>query len=79
MHIGVFDSGIGGWTILYQLLQDMPGHEYIYLADRSHAPYSEKSLAEIISFSKENVRFFAGFWLRSDCRGVQYGYCYGTG
>lgn len=63
MKIGVLDSGIGGWSILYQLLEDAPGHEYIYLADQANAPYSERSLSEIIQFSKNNTRWL----LKQDC------------
>lgn len=41
--IGVFDSGIGGLSVLSEALSKAPGHDYIYLADSLHAPYGEKS------------------------------------
>ncbi len=41
--IGVFDSGIGGLSILNEALLQSPGHHYLYLADSAHAPYGEKS------------------------------------
>ena len=41
--IGVFDSGIGGLSVLNEALIKSPGHHYIYLADSANAPYGEKS------------------------------------
>lgn len=41
--IGVFDSGIGGLTVLSEALRQAPSHHYIYLADSANAPYGEKS------------------------------------
>ena len=41
--IGVFDSGVGGLSILDEALRQLPQHDYIYLADSANAPYGEKS------------------------------------
>ena len=41
--IGVFDSGVGGLSILDEALDQLPQHDYIYLADSANAPYGEKS------------------------------------
>jgi glutamate racemase len=41
--IGVFDSGVGGLSILDESLRQLPQHDYIYLADSQNAPYGEKS------------------------------------
>ncbi len=41
--IGVFDSGVGGLSILDESLRQLPQHNYIYLADSANAPYGEKS------------------------------------
>ncbi len=43
--IGVFDSGLGGLSVLDEALHQAPGHDYVYLADSAHAPYGEKSSA----------------------------------
>jgi glutamate racemase len=43
--IGVFDSGIGGLSVLRALQQEMPLERFVYLADNAHAPYGEKSEA----------------------------------
>lgn len=41
--IGVFDSGLGGLSILNEALSQAPGHDYVYVADSANAPYGEKS------------------------------------
>jgi glutamate racemase len=41
--IGVFDSGVGGLSILDEALRQLPEHDYIYLADSANAPYGEKT------------------------------------
>lgn len=41
--IGVFDSGLGGLSVLDEALHQAPGHDYAYLADSANAPYGEKS------------------------------------
>jgi len=41
--IGVFDSGVGGLSVLDESLRQLPHHDYIYLADSANAPYGEKS------------------------------------
>ena len=40
--IGVFDSGIGGLSVLDEALRQFSGHEYVYLADSANAPYGER-------------------------------------
>ncbi len=41
--IGVFDSGIGGLSVLQALLAELPHERFVYLADNGHAPYGEKT------------------------------------
>ena len=43
--IGVFDSGVGGLSILQALRQRMPSEDFVYLADSAHAPYGERDAA----------------------------------
>ena len=52
--IGIFDSGIGGISILEKLKQLLPNENFIYLADNQNYPYGSKSKKEIISLSKKN-------------------------
>lgn len=46
--IGVFDSGIGGLTVLEDILKVLPNEDYIYVADQGHCPYGNKKEEEII-------------------------------
>jgi glutamate racemase len=55
--IGVFDSGVGGLTILSALRQELPCENYIYLGDTMHCPYGARSEAEIIDLSARISRF----------------------
>ena len=52
--IGLFDSGVGGISILEKLKQLLPNENFIYLADNQNCPYGSKSKKEIISLSKKN-------------------------
>ena len=45
--IGVFDSGIGGLSVLQALQKELPHERFVYIADNAHAPYGEKSEAFI--------------------------------
>ena len=49
--IGVFDSGLGGLTVLHALQQQLPHESFIYVADNGHAPYGDKPPAFIIQRS----------------------------
>ncbi len=58
MKIGIFDSGIGGLTVLHQAMHSLPDAEYIYYADVAHVPYGKKTKEQIISYSREITEFF---------------------
>ena len=49
--IGVFDSGIGGLTVLRELVHRMPGEDFVYLGDTARVPYGTKSAGTVIRFS----------------------------
>ncbi|MEA1784701.1 glutamate racemase [Arenibacter sp. GZD96] len=55
--IGIFDSGIGGTTIWREIRKILPHEDTLYLADSLHAPYGEKSAAEILRLSIKNTDF----------------------
>ncbi len=55
--LGVFDSGVGGLSVVRELMAQLPGHPLIYLADQVHAPYGERGLAEIRGLSEGITRF----------------------
>ncbi len=45
--IGVFDSGVGGLTVLHECLVNLPHEDFIYLGDTANFPYGPKRLAEV--------------------------------
>ena len=55
--IGVFDSGIGGLTVLRKLEEILPNEKFIYLGDTLNFPYGEKSKEEILGYSEKNIEF----------------------
>lgn len=55
--IGIFDSGIGGTSILKEVHQLLPHESIIYLADSKNAPYGDKSTEHILQFSIKNTEF----------------------
>lgn len=55
--IGVFDSGVGGLTILRGFLKDHPNYNYIYLGDNANVPYGGKSAEIIYNYTIKGVDF----------------------
>lgn len=58
MKIGIFDSGIGGLTVLKELLAKYPNNQFYYLGDTAHVPYGSKSTEQIKSLAQKAVRHF---------------------
>lgn len=58
--IGLFDSGVGGLSILDEALRQLPDHDYLYFADSANAPYGEKSAEWITQRSLAVCEFLAG-------------------
>ena len=57
MKIGIFDSGMGGLSVLYQAMKKMPGMDYIYYADKDNVPYGEKTEDQVKGFVDEIIKF----------------------
>ena len=55
--IGIFDSGVGGLSVLRHIQTSLPSEKLLYFADQAHVPYGSRSLAEIRHFSQEITRF----------------------
>jgi glutamate racemase len=53
--IGVFDSGVGGLTVLREILRRSPGESTIYLGDNARAPYGTRTDDEVRTFSSESI------------------------
>ena len=57
MKIGVFDSGIGGLTVLKRLIEKYPNNEYIYYGDTKNIPYGDKSIEELKVLASNIINF----------------------
>jgi glutamate racemase len=55
--IGVFDSGVGGLSILREIRDQLPAENVIYVADQGHVPYGPRSIEQVRDFSFGVVRF----------------------
>jgi len=55
--IGIFDSGVGGISVLRAIREQMPEESVIYFGDQGHVPYGSRSLEQIQSFSEVITRF----------------------
>ena len=58
--IGIFDSGLGGLTILKTLTRVLPKEKYIYFGDTANTPYGSKSKGTVTRFSLDIARFLEG-------------------
>jgi glutamate racemase len=59
--IGVFDSGLGGLTVVRELTEIMPAEDIVYLGDSARVPYGIKSLQTVRRFALEDMSFLLGF------------------
>ncbi len=57
--IGVFDSGIGGLTVLREIIKELPAESTIYLGDTARVPYGTRSAETVVRYSFENTRFLS--------------------
>jgi glutamate racemase len=57
MKIGVFDSGVGGLTVLRALRHRLPTAQYLYLGDTARLPYGSKSQTTVARYAVESARF----------------------
>ncbi len=55
--IGIFDSGVGGLSVLRAIKSQLPGESLIYFGDQSHVPYGPRPMREVQVFSLEITRF----------------------
>ncbi|MBE0597816.1 MAG: glutamate racemase [Desulfuromonadales bacterium] len=58
--IGVFDSGVGGLTVLKEIMRQLPGEELVYLGDTARVPYGTKSPATVLRYALEAADFLVG-------------------
>ncbi len=57
MPIGVMDSGVGGISVLRELIKLLPGENFLYYGDSAHAPYGTKEVDEVVNLSLSAAEF----------------------
>lgn len=55
--IGVFDSGVGGLTVMKEIMRQLPGENLVYFGDTARVPYGSKSKNTVCKYSRQIVRF----------------------
>ena len=55
--IGVFDSGVGGLTVLQEIYRQLPNESVLYFGDTARVPYGTRSAAEILAFTRETLNW----------------------
>src|SRR5206468_6399470 len=58
--VGVFDSGMGGLTVLHECLVTMPHEDFVYLGDAARLPYGPRPLEDVRRFAGEIAAFLEG-------------------
>lgn len=56
--IGIFDSGVGGLTVLDSLRKQLPQENLIYIGDNLHCPYGNKTKEQLLSYTKQICQYF---------------------
>lgn len=56
--IGVFDSGVGGLSVLYELQHLLPNENFVFLADQLYVPYGEKTKKELVELTSKIADYF---------------------
>lgn len=55
--IGIFDSGVGGLTVLKEIIKVLPSYDYLYLGDNARTPYGSRSFETIYHYTLECVKY----------------------
>lgn len=61
--IGLYDSGVGGLSVLKEMIKSFPNEKFIYFADTAHLPYGNKSKKEILQYSRNISK-----WMEKEMR-----------
>lgn len=63
--IGVFDSGVGGLTVVREIMRQIPNEKIVYFGDTARVPYGSKSKETVTRFSEQIVRFLRTFQVKT--------------
>ena len=55
--IGVFDSGVGGLTVVREIMRQIPNERIVYFGDTARVPYGSKSKETVTRYSRQIIRF----------------------
>ena len=64
-YIGVFDSGIGGLTVVKSIVESMPNENIIYFGDTAHVPYGTRSKRQVTEYVLQDVEFLNTFDIKA--------------
>ena len=64
-YIGIFDSGVGGLTVVKSILDSMPNENIIYFGDTAHVPYGTRTKDDIIRLALNNADFLSSFDIKA--------------
>lgn len=63
--IGVFDSGVGGLTVIKTMAEQLPGESFIYFGDTAHLPYGSKSPQQLMSYAHYIVEYLLEYKVKA--------------
>lgn len=63
--IGIFDSGVGGLTVVREIMRQIPNEKIIYFGDTARVPYGSKSQETVTRYSEQIVRFLKSFGVKT--------------
>lgn len=63
--IGVFDSGVGGLTVVREIMRQIPNERIIYFGDTARVPYGNKSKDTVTRYSRQIVRFLQSYQIKT--------------
>jgi glutamate racemase len=58
--LGIFDSGVGGLSVLREIRRTLPGEDLVYVADQAHVPYGPRTMEQVRAFSRDIVEYLLG-------------------
>ena len=64
MKIGIFDSGVGGLTVLKSIYDKYPNNEYVYIGDNKNSPYGDKTKEELFNYASRIIDYFISIDIR---------------
>ena len=67
MPIGVFDSGLGGLTVVKKIIEQLPHEDIVYVGDTARMPYGDKSREKIIEYTRQDMRFLLSKQVKAVC------------